>query len=173
MTTDGLRLRHASRALVLDRHCRVLLARFDFPVRTVWALPGGGVEPGESHDEALSRELTEELGLSLAAAPDSPNGGRLGAELWERTHIFTFLNAQWDGQVDRAWLVHVDSFDPRPEKTWDELRGEWMGALEWWTLAEVIDAAADGVFFAPRRLPALMAEILQRGAPPRALRFVE
>jgi 8-oxo-dGTP diphosphatase len=40
---------------------RVLLIREDGR----WLLPGGAVEPGESHEEALVRELREETGLDV------------------------------------------------------------------------------------------------------------
>ena len=55
--------------LVVDADRRVLLCRMApdrgaFPGQ--WALPGGGVEPGERIVEALRRETREELGAELA-----------------------------------------------------------------------------------------------------------
>ena len=56
--------------LVRDGAGRVLLCRMAegrgvFPGQ--WALPGGGVEPGERIETALRRETREELGAELAS----------------------------------------------------------------------------------------------------------
>lgn len=50
-------------ALVTDDDGRVLMVRHD----DQWMLPGGEVEDGESHGEALRRELREETGLDIVA----------------------------------------------------------------------------------------------------------
>ena len=69
-----MRLRTGIRALVLDPDERIALVRFDFPDRTVWAAPGGGVEEGEDDAATLSRELREELGSS-SPTPSAPASG--------------------------------------------------------------------------------------------------
>ena len=56
--------------VLVDDNERVLLCRMA-PHRGVfpgqWALPGGGVEPGERIEDALRRETREELGIELAS----------------------------------------------------------------------------------------------------------
>ena len=58
-------------AVVTDDERRVLLCRMApdhgvFPGQ--WALPGGGVEPGERIEAALRREVREELGIDVRSA---------------------------------------------------------------------------------------------------------
>lgn len=163
-STEGLRIRRAVRAIVVDPAQRVLLVRFEFPQRTVWALPGGGMEPGETGEQALRRELDEELGLTDL---------EIGPHVWDRTHIVPFINGRWDGQRDRIHLVEVDAFQPVPRLTWEQLRAENVHEVRWWTLVE-LRALGDGddagggepaVVFAPRRFVELYAALLADGPP--------
>jgi 8-oxo-dGTP pyrophosphatase MutT (NUDIX family) len=153
---DGLRIRTAVRALLLDPDDRVLLVRFEFPRVTVWATPGGGKEPDEDDEVALRRELDEELGLTEVT---------IGPHIWTRLHVIPFLDGNWDGQRDHIYLVRAHRFEPRPRLSWEQLRAERLYELRWWTSEEVDAGAAAGVRFAPRRLPARLAALLTDGPP--------
>ncbi len=61
---------HVVAAVLSDAQGRLLLASRP-PGREhagLWEFPGGKVEPGESHADALARELREELGVELASS---------------------------------------------------------------------------------------------------------
>jgi 8-oxo-dGTP pyrophosphatase MutT (NUDIX family) len=152
-----LRLRSATRAIVLDPSERVLLVCFDFGDRIVWAAPGGGLEEGEADEDAIRRELAEEAGLE---------GFELGPLVWTRTHHFPLGGGRWDGQTERYYLVRAPSFEPVPRLSWDELRAEGMTDVRWWTLAELEAAEAR---FAPRRLAILLRELIRHGPPTEPL----
>jgi ADP-ribose pyrophosphatase YjhB (NUDIX family) len=156
--TAGLRIRRSVRALLVTPDHSVLLVRFEFPTRTVWALPGGGLEAGETYEDALRRELIEEVGL------DDPV---IGAHVWNREHIIPFEDGLWDGQRDRFYVVEAaDRFEPRPGLTWDQLRAERLHELRWWHVDDVEQATADGVTFAPRALAIHLRSLLSDGPPP-------
>jgi 8-oxo-dGTP pyrophosphatase MutT (NUDIX family) len=153
---DGLRIRTAVRALLLDPDDRVLLVRFEFPRVSVWATPGGGKEVDEDDEIALRRELDEELGLT---------GITIGPLIWTRLHVIPFLDGNWDGQRDHIYLVRSDRFEPTPRLTWEQLRAERLYEMRWWTMPEIAAASAAGVRFAPQRLPARLAALLADGPP--------
>lgn len=51
--------------VITDAHGRVLLLKHRFRPGAGWGMPGGFVETGEQPEEALRRELREEIGLEL------------------------------------------------------------------------------------------------------------
>lgn len=162
---DGLRIREAVRALVVSDDRHVLLVRFEFATATVWAPPGGGLEPGETHATALVRELEEETGLV-----DAP----IGPHVWNRVHVIPFEDGSWDGQRERFHLVTVgERFEPRPRLSWDELRAEKVHELRWLPVDEIADLARPGaerpVLVRPDGLGPRLADLLQHGPPPEPL----
>jgi 8-oxo-dGTP pyrophosphatase MutT (NUDIX family) len=55
------------RGLVRDGEGRVLLLKHTYT--SGWHMPGGGVERGETGEEALAREMVEEAGVELIGRP--------------------------------------------------------------------------------------------------------
>lgn len=153
-----LRIRQAVRAVLVTPDQHILLVRFEFPDATVWSLPGGGLDPGETHLEALHRELIEEVGLHDPV---------VGAHVWNREHIIAHLDGRWDGQRDRYYLVEAtERFEPTPALSWEELRAERLHELRWWHLDEIDQATADGdVWFSPRSLSEHLRTLVSDGAP--------
>jgi double-stranded uracil-DNA glycosylase len=150
--SSGLPLRPAVRALVIDPDERTLLVQFEWPDKIVWAPPGGGIDSGESPEQAIVRELAEEAGLRKLD---------LGPCVWLRNHWFTDM-AGWGGQSERIFLVRSSAFDPAPEWSTDQLAAEGVTALRWWTRAELDRGDA---LFSPRRLPSLVGDLLDQGPP--------
>ncbi len=69
-TRPGPALRFVAAALIV-RNGEVLIGqrRPDQPMASLWEFPGGKIEPGESAEEALARELSEELGIQAVIGP--------------------------------------------------------------------------------------------------------
>ncbi|MEO6124763.1 MAG: NUDIX domain-containing protein [Ilumatobacteraceae bacterium] len=150
----GLRIRQAVRALVVDPDLRVLLVRFEFPDGTRWALPGGGLDPGETAHDGLRREMLEEIGLADPA---------IGPHLWNRLHVIPFIDMPFDGQREQVYEVLAPAgFEPNPQFSWEQLNAEHLYEIRWWTVAEV---AGSDATFVPRNLCAHLADYLANGPP--------
>src|SRR2546422_63599 len=56
-------------AVVLDGSRVLLIKRGHAPLKGQWSLPGGGVELGETLEQAVAREVLEETGPSIEVGP--------------------------------------------------------------------------------------------------------
>jgi TDG/mug DNA glycosylase family protein len=142
--------RQAVRALVLDEDDRVLLVQFkDRSGQVWWATPGGGVDEHEGVEQALGRELAEEIGLDEF---------ELGPELWTREHTFA-----WDGRIirqrERIWLVRLSRHEPSPRV---DLAAELVADVRWWSREE-LEATTETLV--PARLPELLRTLRGTGPP--------
>lgn len=138
--------RATSRILVLDPADRFLLffamaGHSVDPVRRpdavgFWALPGGGLDPGETHAQAAVRELREETGL----VSEMPM--RLIAS---RTSIYPWKGRRYEAREQFFFArVATDALDV---SGWQEGDRRWMRDLGWWTLDRL--AATDDIVRPP------------------------
>ena len=118
--------RIAVRALVIDDDDRILLVQYRRPVgdETWWGTPGGGVDPGETDEQALARELREEIGLHEL---------ELGPVLFAHTGVFSWAS-QLFRQVNTTYLVRVREHEPRATI---DLAAEGVVDVRWWSRSEL------------------------------------
>ncbi len=104
-------------AAILDGD-RVLAARRTAPVAAAgrWEFPGGKVEPGETPEQALVREIAEELGCAIGVT-----GWLAGEAPIGETHLLTVA------------VAHLVSGDPVPREhdlvRW--LAADELGSVDW------------------------------------------
>jgi 8-oxo-dGTP pyrophosphatase MutT (NUDIX family) len=146
-------VRPAARALVLDPDGHVLLVRFVNPDtgEEFWTTPGGGVDTGETLEEAVRRELREEIGLDA----------ELGPVIWTRREVYPWAGKTYD-QPEQIVLVRTANFEPNPQIGRKGLVAEDVHELRWWTLEEL--EGSDAVFY-PTRLAHFLRKLLQEGPP--------
>ncbi|MEV0037444.1 (deoxy)nucleoside triphosphate pyrophosphohydrolase [Streptomyces sp. NPDC050804] len=120
---------------VCDRG-RLLAARRSAPPELAgrWELPGGKLEPGEGPEQALVRELREELGVETQPVERIPGEWPLKP-----------------GYVLQVWTARLLSGEPFPLEDHDELR--WLGPDEIHTV-DWLDQDRPAVAEAARRLRA-------------------
>ncbi len=99
----------------------LLAARRRAPVSLAgrWEFPGGKVEPGELPEDAVHREIREELGVAV----------ELGAELVGPDDGAWTLSDRYEM---RLWLARVTAGEPRPLVEHDDLR--WLARGQWLTV---------------------------------------
>lgn len=101
---------------ILERNGKILICRRrpDQSHALQWEFPGGKVEPGESPEDALVRELSEELGIEAGVGP----------------RIASYEYAYPGKQPILLHFFHVDSYRGEPRNLiFHEMRWEPAGRL--------------------------------------------
>jgi 8-oxo-dGTP pyrophosphatase MutT (NUDIX family) len=109
------------RAAVFDGEGRVFLVKHSY--MPGWYLPGGGVDPGETLEEAMHRELREEGGIELTAPPELL-GVYLNRAMSVRDHVAVYVcrGFRQVGEPVRNMEI-VDSGFFAPDKLPDDATG--------------------------------------------------
>ncbi len=98
---DGRKLLLVAACALVDTDSRVLLARRPEGKKMagLWEFPGGKLNPGETPEAALIRELREELGIDVTAACLAPFA--FASHAYERFHLLMplYLCRRWQGFV--------------------------------------------------------------------------
>lgn len=159
MTAEVARTeRRAARVLLVDAEDRVLLFEGinpDRPDEPFWMTPGGGVEEGETDEEAARRELEEETGCV---------GIPLGAPVWTRVGHFDFAGTSYR-QRETFFLARVPSWEVDTAGHNDEEQ-RCLLSHRWWPVEELYEL--DRPVF-PTRLADLLADLLRDGPPAHAI----
>jgi 8-oxo-dGTP pyrophosphatase MutT (NUDIX family) len=121
----------------------------DHSMNPRWITPGGGVDSGESHDQAAIREVFEETGLALDTVPEP----FLDEDFTPDQRWHPYQRGHW------AWYdVRVDRFNPTRDGWTDEERAD---VVEWrWMTADELAAEVHDV--EPEILPRMLRERIEK-----------
>ncbi len=101
-TAAGTRVVLVAACALIDRDGRVLLTRRPEgkPMAGLWEFPGGKMHPGETPEEAVIRELREELGIDIAS--NCLAAFAFASHRYPKFHLLMplFLCRRWSGRPE-------------------------------------------------------------------------
>ena len=115
-------------AIIRDHHILLLKQLEHASGRSYWQIPGGGIEPDETEEQCVQRELLEETGLSVQVDSlllDEPSTPGAIYQRWKTYRCHILAGEARPGSEPEAIYADVYSFievgwfDLRHPTTWD------------------------------------------------------
>jgi 8-oxo-dGTP diphosphatase len=106
-------------AVVFKNNCVLLVRRGQAPAEDLWAIPGGGVEIGETLQEAGEREILEETGVKIRAG--------------KPIYTFDVIDRDEDGKIRFHYVIvdlAADYISGEPTAGDDAAEARWVSAHE-------------------------------------------
>lgn len=120
-------------SILIRREDRALFLKYDYPEGFLFAIPGGGVEEGETLTQTLERELMEELGVEISVGRLAWVCEKEATGAVPKTLHLVFLGSMNEAQEPRLNPEHTSA----KEFVWLDLN-ELEGRLIYPNLVDVL-----------------------------------
>ena len=127
-----MRIRKSSRLLVINENRQILLFQFThtddaLAGQSYWATVGGGLEEGETFEQAACRELYEELGVVRR---------EVGTHVATRNFEMMLPSAEVVISDERLFIVFIKNEEVNTAN-WSEHEKLVISKSRWWTFDEL------------------------------------
>jgi 8-oxo-dGTP pyrophosphatase MutT (NUDIX family) len=150
-----MRRRVTARVLLMDPQDRILLlrGRFDGAAEPFWFTVGGGVEPGETVEQAAAREILEETGFTDAA---------IGPVLWRRESVIPSMETREPMLFEENYFLARTAGGTPSRAGWNPVERRLVDEIRWWSLGE-LGLSQEPIY--PRGLARILPRILAGESP--------
>lgn len=156
---EDITIRPTARVVLLDDADRLLMLRIHDPSATrgpnpitadFWLLIGGGVQPGETYEQAAYREVVEETGIRDAT---------IGRCVWTQEKLVSNPYGQLQLVRGRFFVGRVASGAPVSFAGHEPLEASTITGYRWFTHQEILTRET-GETFLPPGVGTLLTDVL-------------
>jgi 8-oxo-dGTP pyrophosphatase MutT (NUDIX family) len=161
---EDIKIRLSARVVLLDDADRLLMLRIHDPSATrgpnpitadFWLLVGGGVQPGETYEQAAYREVIEETGMQDVS---------IGRCVWTQEKLVSNPSGELELVVGRFFVGRVASGTSVSFTGHEPLEASTIVGYRWFSHDEILAREADETFLPPG-LGGLLGDVLNDAVP--------